>query len=142
MIYLEVDKKWDSFAKKIRTEIFNYNNKDGFEKFIKETENNSIFREVFEDENEDLEISSKRWLKAVNSSIRKSFKKVRIGKYKTDAKLESLFHQKEYLMESLARSENDDKIMDVENIKEKLDTVVEAIAKICCEKIRRLLMIT
>ena len=88
--------------------------------------------------NEDLEISAKRWLKAVNACIRKSFKKVRIGKYKTDAKLESLFHQKEYLMEALARFENDDKIIDVENTKEKLEKVVEDIAIVCCEKNKKI----
>ena len=88
--------------------------------------------------NEDLEISAKRWLKTVNACIRKSFKKVRIGKYKTDAKLESLFHQKEYLMEALARFENDDKIIDVENTKEKLDKVVEDIAIVCCEKNKKI----
>ena len=99
---------------------------------------NSYLRGVFEDEDEDLEISSKRWLKAINLSIRKSFKKIRIGKHKINTELESLFQEKEHLMESLARFENEGKIIDIENTKEKFNKVVEAIAKICCEKNKKI----
>ena len=87
LIYLEVDKKWNTFSKKIRLEIFNYNNENGFKQFALETEDNPALRDAFEDENEDLEVSSRRWLKAINLTIRKSFKKIRIGKYKTDSEL-------------------------------------------------------
>ena len=138
IIYLEVDRKWTSLVKNIRLEIFNYNDEEGFTKFQKETENNTALRDAFKYENEDLEIASKRWLKAVNECIRKSFKKVRIGKIKTDSKLESLFHEKEFLMESLAKYENDEKVIDIENTKEKLDEVMQSIAKICCERNKKI----
>ena len=138
LIYLEIDRKWKTSEKKARIEIFNYNDEEGFDKFRKETEDNPVLKYAFEDESEDLEISSKKWLKEINSCIRKSFKKVRIGKYKTDDKLEALFHEKEYLMESLAKLENEDKIIDIENTKEKIDEVNEAIAKICSNKNKKI----
>ena len=56
LIYLEVDKKWNTFSKKIRLEIFNYNNENGFKQFALETEDNPALRDAFEDENEDLEV--------------------------------------------------------------------------------------
>ena len=41
-------------------------------------------------------------------------------------------------MENIARYENEEKIADIENTKEKLDEVIEAIAKICCEKNKKI----
>ena len=134
LLYLEVNREWKTFVKEKRIEIFNFNDEDGFKKFFKETDDNIALRNAFKNENEDFEIASKKWLKILNSCIFKSFKKIRIGKHKIDPRMEGLFAEKEYLMEYLARVDNEDNIVAYEETKDKIEEVNEAIARLCCEK--------
>ena len=138
LIYLEVDREWKTNVKKKRIEIYNFNDDEGFKKFYKETEDNLALRNAFENDNEDIETASKKWLKILNSCIYKSFKKIRVGKHKTDPNMEVLFAEKEHLMEYLARAENEDDIVAYEEAKTKLESVNEAIAKLSCEKNKKI----
>ena len=62
-------------------------------------------REFFNDEDEDLEEASKRWLSLVNKNIKKCFKKIRIKKGKIDKELEELFKKKDNLKSELAQTD-------------------------------------
>ena len=134
LIYLELNREWKTYVQKKRIEIFNFNDDDGFKRFFIETENNLALRNAFNCENEDLETASKKWLKILNACIYKSFKKIRVGKHKIDPQMEALFAEKEYLMEYLARAENEENIVGYEDTKSKLEDVNEAIARLCCKK--------
>jgi hypothetical protein len=48
--------------------------------FIDKTKDNSALIHCFDDVDEDIDISSKRWLKIVNALIKTAFRKIRIGK--------------------------------------------------------------
>ena len=63
----------------------------------------------------------------MNSCIYKCFKKIRIGKHKTDPHLEVLFVEKEHLMEYLSRAENEDDVVIYEKSEESSGKVNEAI---------------
>ena len=90
-----------------RIEIYNYQNNDDFEMFRNETENNEQLRDCYKDENEDLEIASKRWLSIVNKNIIKCFKKIRIKKQRVNKDLENLFAMKDELKSLLAQTDED-----------------------------------
>ena len=102
LLYLEVKKCWKSSVKNNREEIYNFNDEEGFDRFAERTVENDALKHCFDDECEDIEVSSNRWLKIVNGLIRKSFKKIRIGKHKTNPALDKLFQKKEFLMKSLS----------------------------------------
>ena len=53
---------------------------------------------------------------------------------KVNPELEKLFQQKEKVMDSLSKLELDDDVEGIEEAKDQLNVVEEAIAKICCEK--------
>ena len=61
---------------KRRIEIFDFKNKENFDKFISLTTDNPELENYFENAHEDLEDASKRWLKILNKLIRMSFKKL------------------------------------------------------------------
>ena len=138
LLYLEVRKSWKSVVKNKREEIYNYNDEEGFQRFVKETSTNAALKHCFDDENEDIDESSKRWLKVVNDIIRKSFKKIRIGKHKINPVLENLFQKKEHLMKNLSKKEQDDDFKGVEETKDNINYVTEEIAKLCCEKNKKI----
>ena len=138
LIYIEVMKKWKTFVGNKREEIFNFNDEEGHVKFVAETNENQALRNCFEDENEDVEISSRRWLKLLNTSIKSCFRKIRVGKHKVNSNLETLFQRKEFLIDNLSKLENNDDIRGAEKVREDLNDVREDIAKICCETNRKI----
>ena len=77
-----------------REEIYNYKNKDDFQKFVKETEYNKELVNRFDDTEEELVESSDKWLSIVNTSIKKSFKRICKNKLKQNKELDSLFQRK------------------------------------------------
>lgn len=81
---LKVKTNWKNLVddKDIRTEIYNFKKKDDFKIFQVETSNNEELRACFNDENDDLEVSSKRWLSILNKIIIKCFKRIRLNKKK------------------------------------------------------------
>ena len=90
MMFLKININWRTSVeeKDKRLEIYNYRNKEDFEIFRNETEDNIELRKCFQDENEDIEIAAQKWLSIVNKIIKKCFKKVRINKQKTNPELE------------------------------------------------------
>ena len=125
LLYIEVAQKWKTFVGNKREEIYNFNDDEGHEKFIADTSENPALRHFFDDENEDLEVSSSRWLKLVNSSIKSCYRKIRIGKKKINPELEFLFQRKEFLIDSLSKLEDSDDIRGAEKVEEDLIVVKE-----------------
>ena len=80
LLYIEQRKSWKSVFKNKREEIFNFNDQEGFKRFVQETSTNDALKHCFDDESEDVEVSSKRWLKILNNIIKTSFRTIRIRK--------------------------------------------------------------
>ena len=76
-----------------RIGIFNYKNKDDFKKFIEKFMINEDLDSLFNDEDNDFEVETQKWLKKVNKIIASSFSKIRIKKEKLLPELENLFSQ-------------------------------------------------
>ena len=133
---LELDFRWNSEfkIKEKRKEVWNYKNDADFETFKKLTENDEDLSRCFDNENEDLEESSKRWLKLVNNIIKRAFKKIRIKKNKIVPELELLFQQKESIKIKIAERENDEYFEEAAELKMKLVDINEKISKICAAK--------
>ena len=60
-----------------RQEILNFRNKDDFEMFFKLTNDSEELKNSFNDENEDIETASKKWLKNFKLILKASFSKLR-----------------------------------------------------------------
>ena len=90
---LEFSLNWNSESslKEERIEIFDYKNVTNFEKFDQLTNNNDDLKHCFHDINEDLEKSSKRWLKILKNIIKVFFTKIRVQKKKISPELDLLF---------------------------------------------------
>ena len=138
LLFIEVDLKWKTFLGNKREEIFNFNDDEGLKKFIDDTSDNPAMRLCFDNENEDLDVSSSRWLRLVNSSIKTSFRKIRIGKHRINPELDILFQRKESLVETLSKLENAEDFHGAEKVKDDLNDVEEDIAKICCDTNKRI----
>ena len=117
-----------------RIEIYNFKNEKDFERFVNLSGDNSALKSLFNDENEDLEVSSQKWLKAVNQIIYSSFSKIRIKRGKIDPELEELFHKKEGLKVKIAIAENDEDHTNHELLIEQLENVSEEISNLCSDK--------
>ena len=50
-----------------------------------------------------------KWMKIFQNVLRRSFKKIRMKKFKTDSDLDALFTTKEALKAKLAQEKNDNK---------------------------------
>ena len=133
---LELNLKWNSESKmhEKRKEVWNYKNDVDFEKFKTLTESDKDLNKCFDDENEDLEESSKRWLKLVNNIIKRAFRKIRIKKNKIAPELEILFQDKESIKIKIAEKENDESLEEAAVLNNKLVDVNEKISKLCAAK--------
>ena len=107
-IVVELDLNWvpEVKTKEERIEVYDYKNVDNFKKFVQSTNDNDDLKHCFDDCNEDLEKSSKRWLKTMKNTIKNSFTKIRVKKKKMLPELEALFQEKENLKSKVAESEN------------------------------------
>ena len=92
------------------------------------SDENSALKSLFNDENEDLEKSSLKWLKSVNQIISSSFSKIRIKKGKINPDLEELFLKKEDLKAKIAVAENEEDYENHELFVEQLEFVSEQIS--------------
>ena len=139
-LILEIKYTWNSssYKKDERREIFNYKNTEDFKTFQSISEDNQHLNHCFDNTNEDIEESSKRWLKIVKNLIKYSFKKIRIRNNKISPKLEKLFQEKERLKSKLAEIENENYNVTKVKLHKELEEVNEAIAKICAEKNKNL----
>ena len=133
-IVIELNLDWNPNYPCDRLELFDYKNSKNFEKFIEITENNKNLENCFDVNNEDLEKSSKRWLKMLKNIIKMSFTKIRVTKNKTSPELEVLFKKKEILKTKIAGIENIENIIEKAKLYEDLDSVNTSIEQFCSEK--------
>ena len=75
LLILEINLKWSSLAKTQRIEIYNYKNEDDFKNFQSNTETNEELLKCFV-QFSDLNSACNKWLRVLNQTIRKSFKKI------------------------------------------------------------------
>ena len=136
-LIIELNINWKNFLDEPtadRIEINNFKNEKEFERFVNLSGDNKALKSLFNDEKEDIEISSHKWLKAVNQIIHSSFSKIRIKKGKINIDLEELFHRKESLKAKIAIAENDDDHVNHDLLIEELENVSEQISHICSDK--------
>ena len=130
------DVKWNAQSNiQPRTEIYNYKNQASFDHFITLTNNNELMEKCFDNPEEDLEATSKRWLKLLKDTIKLSFKKIRIRNSNKNPKLDPLFQEKERLMLKLNTSIT---TLEADLIKEELENIEAKIAAVCSEKNKNL----
>ena len=92
-IFSHLKLRWDKKVKQQRIELFNLKNKECQEKFKEATtsvNNNHYLSSVF-DEKDDLENNTNKFMKRLNKTIYKCFKKVRV-KERVDKDKEELFN--------------------------------------------------
>ena len=121
-----------------RIEIFNYNHEENFKKYVNLSNENEVLKSLFNDESEDLDVSSQKWLKTVNKIISCSFSKVRVKRGKINPALEELFKKKENLRAKIAVADNEDDIEKSERLNEEIVHVSEQISQICSDKNRKI----
>ena len=114
-IIAEFDLKLKDSEGNIRTEIYNFKDKEGLERFKKCTSSTNMLSSVFNSK-EDINILTHRFLKKLNGCLAMSFKKVRIDNNKRTDKIQKL-HDK------MANLKKDNKS------KEEIDQVVNDIAE-------------
>ena len=80
MFILNMNISWNTSYQETdeRIEVYNYKNKDDFEKFKEMTNENQELRNCFDGDEEDANTACDRWLSMINSIIKKSVSK-RIG---------------------------------------------------------------
>ena len=136
MFILDINISWDTAIddKDERVEIYNYKQKDAFEKFVTETNDNQALLDCFANDEEDLNLSCNKWLSILNTIIQNCFKKIRIKKQKVHQgeDLEKLFKKKEELKTFL--TVNDETENEYDNKKQELDRVVKEIGDLCGKK--------
>ena len=114
-----------SYKKLERQEMFNLKNKECQEAFKRETEINQDLLKCFENELP-FQAQSKKWLKAFNSILFKSFRKVRICESK---KKKNEINQNNLIQERIKlKKETKFKVIDA-NMKQKIEERIEQIEK-------------
>ena len=112
--------KYNPHVKKHKTEIFNYNDKKGLEKFRMLTSDNNKLTSILKNE-KDLNTATKKFVKSLNKICHQSFQKIRIKDIPNKA-ISRLFDKRRHL-----RTKNDNKS------KEDLKAVEEELADKCAE---------
>ena len=106
-IITHIKVKWDQNKNIQKIEVYNLKDPDGMKKFKEMTSKIGFLSEVFQDENKNVNTTSKRFIKRLGFCISKCFKKVRInGTYKNKA-LEELLNRRRIL-----RSKKDEKSLE------------------------------
>ena len=107
---------WHTRKKHDKNKMYNLKNKQGQLKFKHESSNNKYLSSVFDDENEDIEISANKFIKRLNKVIQKCFMKIRITN-KSDKKTEELYNK----WRNLQRKEDDKSKADLESVEKELE---------------------
>ena len=100
-IVTKLDLTWNKSSQKKRLEMFNLKNGEGQLKFKEVTSNTNFLSSVF-DNDKDINVTTKTFLKRLNGCLHKSFKKIRITD-KTNKEIKELFQRRKFL-----RNQNDD----------------------------------
>ena len=134
-LILELNISWKTMVRDPveRIEIFNFKEEENFKKFICQSNENNDLNSLFNDEDEDLNISSMKRLNVVNKILSSSFSKVRIKRGKMNHDLEQLFLKKESMKAKIAVAENEDDYEKVETLIEEVENVSEQISQLCSD---------
>ena len=132
VLYIKASWSTEVQDKEERNEVYNFNRTDDFKRFVEETNDNEELKNCFEDSHESINYACNKWMSILNNLIKKSFKKIRVKKQKTDPGLEKLFEEKQVLKTYLATHDDNDE--QVEEKTQKLDKVMDDIADICALK--------
>ena len=114
---------WNKNNMPKRKESYNYKKKESLEKFKAMTSEGQFLSEVFNDEEKDVEVKAKQFVKRLKYCISKCFQKIRIRGQKTDEKADELFELRRKL-----RNKNDDESVT------KLEEVETMLAEHCSEE--------
>ena len=106
-----------------RKESYNYKKKESLIKFQKLTSEGRFLSEVFDNENKDIEVTTKQFLKRLKYCITQCFDKIRVKGPRVDKKLEELFDKRRRL-----------KTKDDETSIKELEEVEELLAERCAEQ--------
>ena len=118
--------------KEDRTEIYNFQRTDDFERFVEETNDNNDLKNSFEDNNEEIDDACNNWLSVLNNLIKKCFKRIRVKKQKNNNELDKLFEEKRTLKTYLSTHEENDDLFDEKSLS--LEKIIDDIADICGQK--------
>ena len=135
-LMIEIDINWKTkiYEPENRLEIFNFKRVEDFNKFINLSKENDVLKSLFNDENEDLEKESQKWLKSVNKMIYASFSKIRLKRGQINAVLENLFQKKEHLKYNISIAESNNNYKKLDELSEELENVTEQVSQHCSEK--------
>ena len=139
-IFTHLKLSWTKRLKKQRNELFNLKNKECQEIFKEETKsinNNNFLSSVF-DEKDDLDILTNKFMKRLQKTISKCFKKIRITE-KIDREKEELF-MKWKKLKNEGNNTNKEKLEQAEKelaekyAKEYMEKINERIGDVDCEE--------
>ena len=142
LLILELDLKWSSLEETDqRQEIFNFKDEENFHKFEMLTESNDDLEKCF-DECTDVNKAASKWMKVLNSLIKKCFRKIRIKKQKPNPILEKLFSEKENIRSQISELDSEENICEnldeLLTLDEKYEAVIEKISNICAMKNKKI----
>ena len=118
----QVKATWNTNKNVKKIELYNLKDVEGLKKFKDITSKNNFLSEVFDNEEKDIEVKTKQFLKRLGYCLSQSFKKVRIGKTKKNLELEDLFNKRRSL-----RTKKDDLTA------EKLKEIDKKLSTMCAE---------
>ena len=96
-IITSINAKWDKTDIPKRRESYKFKDEESLKAFKKVTSNDRFLSEVFDDEEKDVEVKAKQFIKRLKYCISKSFKKTRFTGPKRDEKLDKLFERRRQL---------------------------------------------
>ena len=128
-LILEIETIEEETKKSAKREtIFNFKNKEQFKKFVQITSNHTGLDTCF-DGTEDIEISSRRFLKILKNILHICFSKVRLKKPKQNMRIKKLMKRKEIVRKKLSEAKRTENKKDLANLEYELDTIAEEISE-------------
>ena len=118
--YIKAD--WDKKVKEEKREMYNLKDANALKRFCEMTDRGTFLSEVFENEDKNIEVQTKQFMKRLGFCLNKCFKKVRVKTTKRNKDLESLFNKRRIL-----KNKTDDVS------KKSLIEVEEKLADLCAE---------
>ena len=96
-IITNVRANWNKNDVPKREETYNFKNKECLQNFKEMTSQGRFLSEVFDDENKDINVKTKQFLKRLKFVITKCFRKIRVKKQEKNGELDELFDKRREL---------------------------------------------
>ena len=103
--------------------MYNFKDSDGLLKFKNMTSRNTFLSQVFDDDNKNITVKTKQFLKIFGYCLSTSFRKIRIKQTKQNKALEDLFNRRRIL-----RTKKDEQSVHA------LEEVEKELAEMCAEE--------